>query len=225
MSTQILLPLIVVFASVAVAAGAMLHLVLTGTAPERRRLRQMATDGGGPASGLILDTPTLMDGLSPAAKRVAFARSPVRHHAIARAIRRLIRSSPNSQITSASCFADIRSIIDDACRGTLRPAIRNVDRSRDDHFDAIFVGGGSAGRFGAAVLRSLGGRPLVLERWPFLGGSCPHQACVPHHLFSEAAREHHRELRRRVAARLRRAWVRGRRLPNADQPRRRLRGG
>src|SRR6185503_9132168 len=71
MSTQILLPLIVVFASVAVAAGAMLHLVLTGTAPERRRLRQMATDGGGPASGLILDTPTLMDGLSPAAKRVS----------------------------------------------------------------------------------------------------------------------------------------------------------
>jgi dihydrolipoamide dehydrogenase len=35
----------------------------------------------------------------------------------------------------------------------------------------------------------MGGRALVLERWPFLGGSCPHQACVPHHLFSEAARE------------------------------------
>lgn len=86
-------------------------------------------------------------------------------------------------------IADWRSIIDEASRGTLRGAISNVDRSRDAHFDAIFVGGGSAGRFGAAVLRSLGGRPLVLERWPFLGGSCPHQACVPHHLFSEAARE------------------------------------
>src|SRR4029077_8897477 len=29
----------------------------------------------------------------------------------------------------------------------------------------------------------------VVDKWPFLGGSCPHQACVPHHLFSEAARE------------------------------------
>lgn len=28
-----------------------------------------------------------------------------------------------------------------------------------------------------------------MDRWPFLGGTCPHQACVPHHLFSEAARE------------------------------------
>jgi len=65
----------------------------------------------------------------------------------------------------------------------------NIDESRGGHFDAIFVGGGSAGRFGAAVLRGIGGRALIAERWPFLGGSCPHQACVPHHLFSEAARE------------------------------------
>jgi pyruvate/2-oxoglutarate dehydrogenase complex dihydrolipoamide dehydrogenase (E3) component len=34
----------------------------------------------------------------------------------------------------------------------LRRAIRNVDRSRDDHFDAIFVGGGSAGRQSAEQL-------------------------------------------------------------------------
>jgi len=86
-------------------------------------------------------------------------------------------------------IAEWRAIIDSAYSGARQGAIRNVDEARGGHFDAIFVGGGSAGRFGAAVLRSLGGRALVLERWPFLGGSCPHQACVPHHLFSEAARE------------------------------------
>ncbi len=82
-----------------------------------------------------------------------------------------------------------RRLIDDAYDGDFDEPIVNVDESQGEHFDAIFVGGGSAGRFGAAVLRSLGGRALILERWPFLGGSCPHQACVPHHLFSEAARE------------------------------------
>ena len=82
-----------------------------------------------------------------------------------------------------------RQLIDDAYRGQITEPITNIDESRGSHYDAIFLGGGSAGRFGAAVLRSLGGRALVLERWPFLGGSCPHQACVPHHLFSEAAKE------------------------------------
>ncbi|HEV2931654.1 MAG TPA: FAD-dependent oxidoreductase [Streptosporangiaceae bacterium] len=56
-------------------------------------------------------------------------------------------------------------------------------------YDAIFVGGGAAGRFGSAYLRARGGRQLTVDAWPFLGGSCPHQACVPHHLFSECARE------------------------------------
>jgi dihydrolipoamide dehydrogenase len=56
-------------------------------------------------------------------------------------------------------------------------------------YDAVFVGGGAAGRFGAAYLKAMGGRPLIIDAWPFLGGSCPHQACVPHHLFSEAAEE------------------------------------
>jgi dihydrolipoamide dehydrogenase len=56
-------------------------------------------------------------------------------------------------------------------------------------YDAIFVGGGAAGRFGGSYLRAMGGRALIVDRWPFLGGSCPHQACVPHHLFSEAAAE------------------------------------
>ena len=59
----------------------------------------------------------------------------------------------------------------------------------DGEYDAIFVGGGAGGRFGAAYLRALGGRPLVIDAWPFLGGSCPHQACVPHHLFSDVAAE------------------------------------
>jgi dihydrolipoamide dehydrogenase len=67
--------------------------------------------------------------------------------------------------------------------------ILNIARDRDPQYDAIFVGGGAGGRFGAAYLRAMGGRPLIIDAWPFLGGSCPHQACVPHHLFSEAAEE------------------------------------
>ncbi len=65
----------------------------------------------------------------------------------------------------------------------------NIDESDTREFDAIYVGGGAAGRFGSAYLRAMGGRPLIVERWPFLGGSCPHNACVPHHLFSECAAE------------------------------------
>ncbi len=67
--------------------------------------------------------------------------------------------------------------------------IRNINGEDQREFDAIFVGGGAAGRFGSAYLRALGGRQLVGDRWPFLGGSCPHNACVPHHLFSECAAE------------------------------------
>ena len=59
----------------------------------------------------------------------------------------------------------------------------------DREYDAIFVGGGASGRFGSAFLRARGGRQLTVDAWPFLGGSCPHQACVPHHMFSECARE------------------------------------
>lgn len=65
--------------------------------------------------------------------------------------------------------------------------ILNLDDGGEGTYDAIFIGGGAAGRFGSAYLKALGGRPLAIDRWPFLGGSCPHQACVPHHLFSEAA--------------------------------------
>jgi dihydrolipoamide dehydrogenase len=73
--------------------------------------------------------------------------------------------------------------------GEVTEPLENVDRSNTSEFDAIFIGGGAGGRFGAAYLAARGGRGLVVDRWPFLGGSCPHQACVPHHLFSEAARE------------------------------------
>lgn len=65
----------------------------------------------------------------------------------------------------------------------------NLAGDPDPVYDAIFVGGGAAGRFGAAYMKAMGGRPLIIDAWPFLGGSCPHQACVPHHLFSEAAEE------------------------------------
>ncbi len=68
-------------------------------------------------------------------------------------------------------------------------AIFNIDPNDSREFDAIFIGGGAAGRFGSAYLRAMGGRQLVIDRWPFLGGSCPHNACVPHHVFSECAAE------------------------------------
>jgi dihydrolipoamide dehydrogenase len=82
-----------------------------------------------------------------------------------------------------------RELIDRAEVGEIAEPIVNIDRDDPREYDAIFIGGGAGGRFGSAYLRALGGRQLVVDRWPFLGGSCPHQACVPHHLFSEAARE------------------------------------
>ena len=63
----------------------------------------------------------------------------------------------------------------------------NIKPDDPREFDAIFLGGGASGRFGAAYLRAMGGRPLIIDRWPFLGGSCPHHACVPHHVFSDVA--------------------------------------
>jgi len=69
------------------------------------------------------------------------------------------------------------------------PALFNVDEEDSRAYDAIYLGGGAGGRFGSAYLRAMGGRQLIIDRWPFLGGSCPHNACVPHHLFSECAAE------------------------------------
>ncbi|HWC27979.1 MAG TPA: FAD-dependent oxidoreductase, partial [Solirubrobacteraceae bacterium] len=80
-----------------------------------------------------------------------------------------------------------RSAIEEALDRPDSPPILNLSNDGDGIYDAIFVGGGAAGRFGGSYLRALGGRALIIDRWPFLGGSCPHQACVPHHLFSEAA--------------------------------------
>lgn len=85
--------------------------------------------------------------------------------------------------------ADWRALIDEYEGGHRTGAIYNIDRNDDREFDAIFIGGGAGGRFGSAFMKARGGRQLTVDRWPFLGGSCPHQACVPHHLFSEAARE------------------------------------
>jgi pyruvate/2-oxoglutarate dehydrogenase complex dihydrolipoamide dehydrogenase (E3) component len=80
--------------------------------------------------------------------------------------------------------------IEDALKApAISGPIRNINASDHREFDAIFIGGGAAGRFGSAYLRALGGRQLAVDRWPFLGGSCPHNACVPHHLFSDCAAE------------------------------------
>jgi dihydrolipoamide dehydrogenase len=65
--------------------------------------------------------------------------------------------------------------------------VLNLEDDGAGTYDAVFIGGGASGRFGASYLKAAGGRPLVVDRWPFLGGTCPHQACVPHHLFSEVA--------------------------------------
>ena len=80
-------------------------------------------------------------------------------------------------------------IIETALESSASEPIFNLHDDGEGVYDAIFLGGGAAGRFGAAYMRAMGGRPLIIDAWPFLGGSCPHQACVPHHLFSEVAAE------------------------------------
>lgn len=69
------------------------------------------------------------------------------------------------------------------------PALFNIDENDKREYDAIYLGGGASGRFGSAYLRAMGGRQLIIDAWPFLGGSCPHNACVPHHVFSDCAAE------------------------------------
>jgi 2-oxopropyl-CoM reductase (carboxylating) len=64
--------------------------------------------------------------------------------------------------------------------GESSAAIFNFHADDDREFDAIFLGGGASGRFGSAYLRAMGGRQLIIDQWPFLGDSCPHNACVPH---------------------------------------------
>ena len=86
-------------------------------------------------------------------------------------------------------LAEWNALIEESLADPDSEPILNVARDADPVYDAVFVGGGAGGRFGASYMRAMGGRPLILDAWPFLGGSCPHQACVPHHLFSEAAEE------------------------------------
>ncbi len=81
------------------------------------------------------------------------------------------------------------SIIEESLADPDSEPLVNLVGDDNPRYDAIFVGGGAGGRFGSAYLKAMGGRPLIIDAWPFLGGSCPHQACVPHHLFSEAAEE------------------------------------
>jgi 2-oxopropyl-CoM reductase (carboxylating) len=80
-------------------------------------------------------------------------------------------------------------VIEEALADPSSEPIENLVDDGAGVYDAIFLGGGAGGRFGSAYLRAMGGRPLIIDAWPFLGGSCPHQACVPHHLFSDVAAE------------------------------------
>jgi dihydrolipoamide dehydrogenase len=87
-------------------------------------------------------------------------------------------------------LAEWKVLIDDWLETPGQEAFYNLKPdAKEATYDAIFIGGGASGRFGAAALTARGGRALVVDKWPFLGGSCPHEACVPHHIFSEAARE------------------------------------
>ncbi len=110
------------------------------------------------------------------------------------------RGTPGAPLTVGEWALLIDDIVDhpqDNTEGLWNVAGPDED---DREYDAIFVGGGAAGRFGSAFLRARGGRQLTIDAWPFLGGSCPHQACVPHHLFSEAA--HQLDLARHMQGRL-----------------------
>lgn len=91
--------------------------------------------------------------------------------------------------TRTLTLGEWEDLIHRAERREVSEPLENVHRHQGSHFDVIFVGGGAGGRFGSAYAQARGLRQLVIDKWPFLGGSCPHQACVPHHLFSEAARE------------------------------------
>lgn len=110
------------------------------------------------------------------------------------------RGAPGTPLTVGEWALLIDDIVDHPQGNT--EGLWNVAGPDEDdrEYDAIFVGGGAAGRFGSAFLRARGGRQLTIDAWPFLGGSCPHQACVPHHLFSEAA--HQLDLARHMQGRL-----------------------
>ena len=56
-------------------------------------------------------------------------------------------------------------------------------------YDAIFIGGGAAGRFGSSYFKAMGGNSLTIEADNHLGGKCCKNACVLHHYLYEIAVE------------------------------------
>ena len=65
MQTAVIAGIVIVFMSVALAAGAGMGLVLSRTAPERRRLRKTGSSGG-----LIVASPKIAESLTPLAERL-----------------------------------------------------------------------------------------------------------------------------------------------------------
>jgi pyruvate/2-oxoglutarate dehydrogenase complex dihydrolipoamide dehydrogenase (E3) component len=143
-------------------------------------------DGG----GTVIDVRNPADGFRALRARVDALGEPVGDD----------RGADGQPLTIGEWGLLIHDLVENPADNT-EPLWNIATPEEDDRlFDAIFVGGGASGRFGAAYLRARGGRPLIIDRWPFLGGSCPHQACVPHHLFSECARE--LDLARHLSGRL-----------------------
>ena len=54
-------------------------------------------------------------------------------------------------------MAEWETLIHSAETGEVSEALENVHRDKGNSFDAIFVGGGAGGRFGAAYSRPVGG--------------------------------------------------------------------
>ncbi len=62
------------------------------------------------------------------------------------------------------------------------PPVSSTSKPRKDFvYDAIFIGGGAAGRFGSAFLRAMGGTQFTFDADNHLGGQCCKHNCVPEH--------------------------------------------
>lgn len=57
---------------------------------------------------------------------------------------------------------------------------------KDNHYDAIWFGGGASGRFGATFMKALGGNPLIIEKHG-LGGECHINRCAFENYVSDQA--------------------------------------
>jgi tight adherence protein C len=71
MSPNLLLPLALLFVSIALVVGLGLWALLARSAPEQRRLRQMAYAGGGAGPSLDLDRPGLFEKQDPRLEKMA----------------------------------------------------------------------------------------------------------------------------------------------------------